>query len=420
MKRASLLMGLGMVWVAIAFWGCAVQKPIVKKEISPERQRAIADSLARVRDLEIRKNRSIGYEYYKNKQYEEAKKYLWKVVRLDEAGKYTDIYSWLAYCYISTNQADSAQLVYERGVEKAPDDGDMHLRLADILYQKDEVDRAIEEFEKGVALIPDNPDNFRKLADLYLRNDEVDEAIQVYQRVVELAPEDKEAQETLSHLIKTSGDQAAYIQSLEQALIKFPDDIKTMMALGRAYFDANENQKAAQVFNRLLSSDPKNTQALEYLGNTYQNLGKYQKAITTQKKILGLEPKNARIMCDIASSYKSLKQYKTARSYARRAQRADPSLGLVYVTIGEILEACAEVCVEGKGGKMIYDDKLVYKMAIEEYEKAYKDLEWKDYARKRASGLKGFVPTSEDIFYRKGSGKPMDKALGKCYQWIYE
>ena len=62
-----------------------------------------------------------------------------------------------------------------------------------------------------------------------------------------------------------------------------------------------------------------------------------------------------------------------------------------------------------------FDDKLVYELAYKEYQKATKDLQFKDTATTRMNYIRDFIPKKEDLFFHKGQ----TKAKKDCYKWIY-
>lgn len=414
-KRA-IIINLGITTIiSLIFYLISCAPPPVKEEISPERLKAIQDSLRKVYEFELAKAWSTGYEYHKNKLYRRALPYLWKAAEMDTALKFKRVYILIADCYIKLNMADSAQYAYERGIERVPDNAFQHRSLGYILRGKGEIKRAIREYEKVVELKPDSKEDYKVLADLYLRDDQEMKAISAYEKVVELDPKDKEAQDTLARLYKVMGMEDEAIARKEKILEQFPDDTETMMDLGKAYQQRGESEKAVKVLSMLLQKQPQNTIAMEYLGYAYQDLEQYRKAIATYKKIIRLQPKNKKILCDIADCYKSLRDYITARRYVREALAIDPNYGLAYITMAHIYEASADECIEKKGKTNFYD-KLVYELAYKEYKKATKDPEWRSLATKEMSRLKPFLPTTEDRFFHKGETEPK----GPCYRWIRE
>jgi|Deesub1362B_J571_1020462.scaffolds.fasta_scaffold02451_6 tetratricopeptide (TPR) repeat protein len=398
--------------------GCAPQQQ-VQKEISPERQKAIEDSIRKAKELEIARYWSFGYEYYKNKNYKEAKPYFWKVINMDpnmelaDKYHYKDIFARLANCYIQENKADSAQLAFEMGVKHFPNDIYLHESLGYMYRQKGMFEDAIQHYKKAVELDPEKAINYKHLADLYIRTNQPELAIEALESYVKMSPEDRDAQEKLAVLYRTTGREDEAIRKKEEILAKNPDDTGLMFDLGKAYYNRGESEKAVEMLNRLLQKEPENVEALQYLAGAYMNLERYDSAIATYKKILKIQPENIEILCAVAGAYRMKNQFVQARNYVRRALRIDPKHGLPYMTMGEIYESAAEYCMNKRGGKLEYDDKLVYEKAYKEYQKATRDPLFADRARRRMEAIKPLLPTTEDRFFNKYN-QPKDA----CYKWI--
>jgi len=420
-KSAKVLNGflilafLSLITVAAIFnFGCT---PTAQQQvqISPERQKAIQDSLNQIYNRKMALNWSLGYENYKNKMYRNAVPYFWKVVELDTINKFKNLYTYLSDSYIKLNKADSAQLALELGVQKFPNNAHLRRSLGYIYDNLGRTEEAIEQYEKAVSIDEKKAADWKRLAVLYIKNDQTDDAIRAYEKVVQLDPNDHEAQQTLSKLYKSTGDAEAAINRMEEVKKLDPQNVENLFNLGREYFNSAEYEKAATNFEALLSLKPNDAQAMSYLAASQQNIGNYQRAINIYKEVLKLEPDNKKAYTDIATCYKELKQFSTARSYANKALKIDSNYGLAYIVRAEIYEAAVDECMR-KTGKDVadFDDKLVYELAYNEYKKATKDLQFKDIAQTRLNYIRDFIPKKEDRFFHKGQTKPKKK----CYSWI--
>ncbi|MDZ7261635.1 MAG: tetratricopeptide repeat protein [candidate division KSB1 bacterium] len=407
---------LTLIVLFIFIFGCAppAQKPTT--EISPERQKAIADSLQRIYIFELDKNWSTGYEYYKNKMYSNAVKPFWKVAKLDTIGRYKDVWSKLADTYFKLGNADSAQLVCELGVKQDPNNVYLHRSLGHLLMAREQVEDAISEYEKVVELAPEAAEDFKILGNLYVRTKDWDKAISAYEKVIELNPQDTESQNILAQLYKQTGQDAAALVRMEEALKLDPQNTRLMYDLGKGYFDRGDYEKAEQQLRTLLKYRTDDYTAMEYLGAALQNQKKFTQAINVYNNVMKLKPDHKKVLTDIATCYKELGQFLQAREYVRKALKLDPQYGLAFITMGEIYETCVDKCMQERGKTQPeFDDKLVYKLAYDQYEKATKDLEWKEMAERRLNYLQELIPKKEDYFMHKNQTKPRID----CYQWIY-
>jgi len=404
-----------VVVAAISNFGCAPTAQQQSSKLSPERQKAIQDSLNEIYNRKLALNWSLGYENYKNKMYKNAIPYFWKVVEMDTVHKFKNLFTYLSDAYIKLNKADSAQIALEMGVQKFPENAHLRRSLGYIYDNLGRTEEAIKQYEKAVSIDEKRPADWKRLALLYIKNDQTDDAIRAYEKVVELDPNDHDAQETLSKLYKSTGDAEAAITRMEEVKKLNPQNTENLFNLGREYFNVAEYEKAVTNFEALLSLKPNDTQAMSYLASSLQNIGNYKRAINIYKEILKIEPQNKKIYTDIATCYKEIKQFSTARSYANKALKIDSNYGLAYIVRGEIYEAAVDECMRQTGKDMAdFDDKLVYELAYNEYKKATKDLQFKDTAQALLNYLKDFIPKKEDRFFHKGQTKPRKK----CYSWI--
>lgn len=383
-----------------------------------EAMAAKRDSLMQVYKRKLMITWSLGFENYKNKQYQDATKHFWRIVEMDTINLFPDVYGLLQDAYFKLGKADSAEMVVRMGVEKRPQDVGLRRVLAYIEAAKGNIDEAIKGYEFVVEHEPESLDDWRRLADLYVRSDRLEEAIQAYEKIVELDPEDQKAQEAIAALYRATGQAERAVEQKEKILATDPTNTKLMFELGETYFRMGEYNKAIEKFQMLLQRIPDDAEALEYLGNSYQNIENYQSAINTYQKLLKLEisdNKRKKILAELARCYKELGQWTVARRYARRSLNMDPKFGLALIAMGEIYEAAAEKCVsEREDGKPSFDDKLVYEMAANYYRRARQDLAFREEAERRLSYVEVLVPTQEDRFFHKGKTKPTDP----CYSWI--
>lgn len=359
---------------------------------------------------------SFGYENYKNKQYADAIKHFWKVAEMDTIGKFPKVYQFMGQSYFEEGKIDSAEFVYEMGIEKYPDEAHLHRMLGWILSQKEQVDDAINQYQAVVKLDPESKSDWKQLANLYVKADRLDDAINAYDHVLKIDPNDAEARERQSALLGATGDIEGAVAKKEEALQQDPNNVNLLFELGKDYFEKLEDyDKAAEKFRKLVHLRPDDINAWEYLGESYQRLEKYSDAIDAFKKVVEKEPDNKKAFVEISRSYRGLNNFSAARTYARKALAIDNRYGLAWIALGEAYEASAERCVNKKSGKIDFNDKLVYELAYTQYKKAANDLEFKSEAERKMGYLQPVLPTTEDKFMNKGQDKPK----GDCYGWIY-
>lgn len=365
--------------------------------------------------MELAKFWSFGYENFKNKQYQDAIKHFWNVVELDTIDRFKKVYRYLGDSYFKQENLDSAQYVYELGLEKYPENVYLHRMVGFFQTNRGLVDEAITEYETIVELEPEAEGDWMRLAALYVKADRIEDAIRAYDKVLGIDPDNLEARNNKTALIAATGDIEAVIKEKEITREKDSQNSQVRFELGKMYFDQSEYEIAIERFREYLQLIPNDVAALENIGVAYQRLERHGDAIAEFKKIIAIAPDNKKITAEISRCYKNLGQFRAARTYANKALAIDREYGLAWIALGELYEAAAEKCVEQNDGKIDFDAKLVFELADTKYRKALKDLQFRSEAERHRSYLKAVLPTNEDKFMHKGQ----TKARADCYAWIY-
>jgi tetratricopeptide (TPR) repeat protein len=418
-KKSQLFVFAGVLLLLIVlmnvnFFGCATTGP-KSKELTPEQKKAIQDSLFQIHKNELSRLFSFGFEPYKHGDYEKAKRYFRLVAEKDTSGIYGRVlYQRLGDCYLRLNIPDSAEWAYKVGIVRQPDNPYFYTALGYIYRAGGRTEEAIETYETLVELVPDSASYHKYLGELYVRVEENAKAIEEYQKTVELNPRDQESQEVLSRLLSQAGEIDKVIETQKSLVESDPENMKYRMNLAQTYHRAGEFENAIEQLKIVTSKEAENILALELLGDSYKQTDKFNDAVTIYRQILAKNKNDKKNLCNLAMCYTSLGRYTTAMGEVAKAQRIDTNYGLVYLTRGMIYEASAEKCVSQNGGKITYDDKLVYKLAYDEFQRATRDLEWKNDADRRMAYLETLIPTREDEFMHSNQKTPR----GECYQWI--
>jgi len=204
------------------------------------------------------------------------------------------------------------------------------------------------------------------------------------------------------------------LEELKSQHQKYPNDKKYIEALLNEYYKENDSQNVVAFADKLIAIEPNNVSALDKKADAYSNLQKWNERIEVLKKKLDLIGGNdPKTLCDIADSYNVLKMFSTVRNFALRAARQD--YGMAYIRIGEAYELCAESAVSKRGGKIRFDDKLIYALAYEQYQKASNYPDVSSIAQRKMRALENYIPTKEDRFMNPDK----KRATSPEYDWIY-
>ena len=397
--------------MALYFLGCAASAPQAQK--SPEELQAYQDSLLNVHKRHLQLKWSLGYENFKQKNYDRAKDYFLYVAEKDTSSIFgNSLYQRLGYCFEHMEKPDSALWAYETGVKRIPDNSWLWSRLGEIYDRQGNYDIAVNAYQKSVDNESENVDYMKALANVLIKTSENGRASEVLARALELAPDDKEIQDMLDGLTRNPED----IVDLNLKIVASnPDDLKARMKLAVNYDKLGQFDDAIVHTKYILEKEPENISALELLGKIYTSMEKYALAADSYKNILSIQPDNKKAFCNLSMSYTNLGKYSTALQQVTKALNLDPNYGLAFIAKGFAYETCADRCVEtNEKGAIKFDDKLVYRLAYNSYLQAKKDMAWKADAENRANYVIQLIPTEADEFMHKNEKQPR----GECYNWI--
>lgn len=395
------------------------------------------------KEMEFRKNASLFTEYHKNGDFRSAAPYGWKVIGLDPVRNKT-IYHRMAECYFSfyeketdttlkSANADTMLHLYDLGIQHAPDRaGSLWLQKAYVLenYFPDKEGDAIAAYEKSLEIDFDGTDfaYIDRLGALYIRNIPNDvsfkmKAIELYRRVGEKDPANQTVVDRLRRLIT---DPRELIELAEKKLSTDPENLEYLWSTAQAYIQAEQYEGAERHLNKLVKKAPTTVNYWNELGKVFFRQRKFRQSIDAYEAALKLNPAGKENYLNIAWCHRELKNFESARTFAQRAAQRERGWGRPYMEIAEIYKASVEDCImNSKGGdwaKMDLNDKLVYKLALESYQRAKSvEPEIASEADQRARELSTLVPSREDYFFNRDKIKDGKLDIqGSCYTWIKE
>lgn len=364
-------------------------------------------------ETELTRLWSYGWDHYRNKRYAQAPEYFWKVAQLDTAHRFKQVYNYLGVAYFTLGKLDSAQLAYQKGVQVFPSDLDLRRNLAYVFAARDQIEDALATYEQIEQIAALNRNDLRRMVPLYQRAQREDEAVRTLERLSALEPEDETVRETLAGLYKARGEEHKALRSMEETVARHPDDRQALFALAQARFDRREYEIALPLLQRYCVRDSVDAYARTLVARAQRHLGKYREALASYDAALKLQPQQKKVWVEISGCLRALNEYAAARRAAQKALQIDAKFGEALLALGQVYEAGAEACAADKG-RRDFNDKLVYRMAYEQYQRAREDLNTRAEAQQRMDSLLPLLPTKEDEFMNKNQERPQ----GDCYSWL--
>ncbi len=412
-KKAGAVLAAFVGLLVLASIGC--QPP----QMTPEERKAYEDSVAQARQDSLFKANmarcefklSNGYEYYKQRSWERAIENYEEVRELGcGPGMAENLYLYLGNSYREIGNTDSAIAVYTEGLEHLEDNIYLWQNLAYMYKITNQTQEQIRAQEQMVRLDSSNVEYLMDLADLYFSTNQYDKQIDILVKVLELEPDNTVAQSSLITAMKNAGRDP--LGALEERWNNNTDNATYGTEYADALFQRNQYAEAVDVLNEVTSLDPENLRAWSLLARSHENLEEYRKAIDAYQGILDIDSSRKDVIRDIARLYLELKEHRKAMDWANRCINTGDENGMGYAVRGSVYENLAAEC---SGGKPDFNDKLVYKMAYEDYEKAT-NLGY-GQVKSRIEYLQNFIPSKGDWFFHSDEG-PTFVPEKECYSWL--
>ena len=209
----------------------------------------------------------------------------------------------------------------------------------------------------------------------------------------------------------------ARVQFLESQLEENPEDAEVMSDLFEAYVDQGNIQSASQLADRLMETNPPANIVREVAKMRLED-GRPEEAFQTyeQAQEQGAELGHMDFY-NMGLAQQRMGNFSQARSFYRKALDQKDDFGRAYLAIGDLYVRAVSEC---GGSKMSRDDKAVYWLAVDMYQRAKQvDASVETAANSKISSYSKYYPNQEDIFYRDDwtQGESFRIDYG-CYSWI--
>ena len=375
-------------------------------------------------------NYSLFSEYYKNKDFETALPYGWKVLSMnpEKFAKYIyfkmeDIL-WSLHDSTSIapemkkNIEDTVLYLYNLALKFDSDDKtyfEPRMAFVEETWLNTPVEKVIKDYEKAIADDPNMSTYYYNRLGLLYKNNQSDsndyksKAIDIYTKLNEREPDNPQWNAALEGLVENI-DELVELEKKAWDLDK--DNTEKAWKYVSTALKANMYDEAIEGLNFLVQKSPKTLNYWTQLATAYEKTENYTKAEEAYKKLIELDPEKKENYLYLGNIYKDRNQYSLARNYYEKASKVGDNWGLPILYLGLLYEQSARNC------KFDIDTKLVYLLAVETYRRAkYLDSSL-DQAASRITSLQSSIPSKEDIFFRGWKSGQTIPITGSCYDWI--
>jgi tetratricopeptide (TPR) repeat protein len=267
----------------------------------------------------------------------------------------------LASLYKQQSEFDKAVAVVTSGLERLPDDVDLHTILADLDRLQQQPAAAEAQLRQIVRLEPKNPTHRYLLARFYLQQKDVDAAEKVMRDAVRDLPDNVDAKLQLVGLLGAQRGQDQAAAQVEQFLAVEPNNDKLKLVLGEFLVQDNHPDAAERAFRavithagtgadglaardrlasllivrkdiagassliaQVLKENARDNDALVLRGNISLAQGQTQAAINDLRAVLRDQPNAVAVMRTLALAYQQNKEPDLAEQTLRAALQVSP------------------------------------------------------------------------------------------------
>lgn len=160
---------------------------------------------------------SLGELLRANGQFEEAKVYYYKALKLDTNDQAANAYLGLAIVYSIAQRVDSANFCYAATLRLHPYNPEAHSNYANFLDMTGHPDAAIVQYGVAIGQNPDIIPPYLNRGRAYQRMGKCDEAFKDFERVISLNPDMGEVYYARSKCFIAKGNKAQAIQDVNKA-----------------------------------------------------------------------------------------------------------------------------------------------------------------------------------------------------------
>jgi tetratricopeptide (TPR) repeat protein len=390
-----------------------------------------ADTVTKADSIEVMTQYSLFSEYYKNKDYESALPFGWKVIELNPTMLRKWIYDrmedvlWYQHDSADVSQEeiqaieDTIEYFYNTAIENYPEEKAYYQSRKAFVFEawlNRPAEEVIAEYEKAIEYNPElSTYYYNRLGLLYISKAEDDDefkqkAIEVYTYLSEREPENAQWPSVLENLVD-SIDELVDLSKRAWELDK--DNLAKAYKYGGLAFRAERYDEAVEAFRFLTTKNPDNVNYWNQLANIYQKTNNINGTEEVFKKLMQLEPDNRNNYLNLGIIYKDKGQLTQARNYFLKASEVNGGWGLPIYYEGLLYEQAARNC-----GEFNFESKLVYQVAVNTYRRALQIEPSLTQARDRINALQNSIPTQEDFFFRGHKSGQSLPVTGSCYGWI--
>jgi tetratricopeptide (TPR) repeat protein len=195
-----------------------------------------------------------------------------------------------------------AEAYYMKGLQLAPNQVQLHFKLASLLQHEGRFEEAIPEYQRSIALDPNQFESYNNLGNCWLALNQPEKAVKLFQEAI--------------------------------ARTQYPGQYHFYQSLGMALLAANRPYEAKGAFLLETALNPDFADAHINLGNVYFLERNFERAIEEYQDVIEIDPKRTEGLENLGKLYLTINQPELARKYFEQYVKEKPDDGKGHYFLG--------------------------------------------------------------------------------------
>lgn len=240
----------------------------------------------------LQENLANGERLVKEKQLDQALDE-YRAALVKDPKSSTALYN-IGWIFNEQNKFDSAARFLKQGLEKYPDDYNLHNELGYSLYKLSNQDGSIAAYTRATQLRPDSASAWLGLADvLYELKKDSAAAASAYEKAIANGAANAAAYYRLGWSYNDQKQFEKALPHLKKAAELEPKSAAIWLEWGYSLLRLQRSDEAVQALTRAISLDNRLRLGFLYLGRAYVQLGQKDKAMAQAEALRSLDPSSA-------------------------------------------------------------------------------------------------------------------------------
>ncbi len=279
-------------------------------------------------------------EYYKVKDFKNAKEVYDKILEIDEENVEALVNQGVIFKLLSENKK-----AYENYINAININSKYTLaynNLGNLLKDTGNYKGALKVYSDSIKIDPKNYHAYNNLGMVYEKLKDNNKAIQSYKEAVRINPKFAKAVNNIGVILYKQKKYQEAVEIFKIALKIDPKYYELYSNIGACYNKDKKYDEAIESLNIAIEKNPKNGGAYTNLGNVYNKIYDYKKAAKLHEKSIELEPNGSNAYSNVGTSYKYLGQVQKSIDSYKKAIEIDPNfvnahfdLATMYLAMGD-------------------------------------------------------------------------------------